>query len=55
MNDPGAWTDDDHVRYFQTLLKLSWGSMSPRQRKRLKKQEHLLFLAIEGIMKYDRR
>lgn len=45
---------DARLGYYRTLLKMAWGSMSPRQLKRLKKRELLLFLAIEGIMKYDR-
>jgi hypothetical protein len=45
---------DARLGYYRELLKIEWASMTPRQRKRLKRRELLLFLAIEGIMKYDR-
>lgn len=41
--------------YYRTLLKIRWSGMTLRERKKLKRQDHLLFLAIEGVVKYDRR
>ncbi|USH44508.1 hypothetical protein SEA_CASSITA_53 [Microbacterium phage Cassita] len=45
---------DARADYYWELLKIQWGSMTPRDRKRLRKTNLLLFLALEGIMEYGR-
>lgn len=53
--DSGSWTPDDHFNYYLTALKIAWGTKSPREAKRMRKRDQFLVLAIEGVIKYDRR
>lgn len=41
--------------YYRTVLQVQWGSMSPRNRRKIERIDNLLVLAIEGFLKYDRR
>lgn len=53
MSDPGGWTKGDWRRYHLTALRIAWGTMSPREVKRLRKRDPFFVTAIEGIVKYD--
>ena len=53
-NGPGRATDADHLAYYNTLLRIWWGTTSPREARRLRKKEPLMVDAIEGILKHGR-
>lgn len=38
--------------YYRDLAKVVWGSMSARERKRLRKKHLMVYLALEGLIRH---
>lgn len=47
---PGQWTRADRLRFHFTLLQVAWGGKTPREMKKLRRQDPLLVDAVEGIL-----